>query len=165
MDLRGHGDSDATFAEYGEAAAGDDALSIVVELGGPAVLVGNSIGAGAAAYAAFERPDIIAEIALIGPIVRRVRTNPFKAWALRTLMCGPWAPAFWHSYVPSLYPGRKPDLDEHRAAIRESMRRAGGFRVRVPGGAQQPLPDLRKRGSGRGFFVPRQVSPSHCHSV
>jgi predicted alpha/beta hydrolase len=44
MDLRGHGDSDVSFAEYGdEATAGD-----IAELGGPAVIVGNSMAAGSA---------------------------------------------------------------------------------------------------------------------
>src|SRR3954471_18090450 len=52
MDLRGHGDSDTTFARYDDVAAGEDALALVEQLGGPAVLLGNSMGAGAAAWAA-----------------------------------------------------------------------------------------------------------------
>ena len=49
MDLRGHGDSDTTFATHGDVVTGQDALALVEHLGGPAVLVGNSMGAGAAA--------------------------------------------------------------------------------------------------------------------
>ena len=48
MDLRGHGDSDMTFASFGDAVTGQDVLSLIAELGGPAVVVGNSMGAGAA---------------------------------------------------------------------------------------------------------------------
>jgi pimeloyl-ACP methyl ester carboxylesterase len=71
MDLRGHGDSDATFAEYDDVAAGTDLLALVHELGGgPAVLVGSSMGAGAAAWAAAEGPDLVRGLVLTGPFVR-----------------------------------------------------------------------------------------------
>ena len=60
MDLRGHGGSDATFTEYDDVAAGQDALALAVSLGGaPLALVGNSMGAGAAVWAAAERPDLV----------------------------------------------------------------------------------------------------------
>jgi pimeloyl-ACP methyl ester carboxylesterase len=126
MDLRGHGDSDATFSSYDDVAAGTDALALIDYLGGPAVLVGNSMGAGAAAWAAAERPDLVAGLVLIGPFVRQVPINPVMAFVFRIAMSGPWAPAVWHAYLPSLYPGRKPDdFADHRAAIRASMRRPG----------------------------------------
>ncbi|HEU5036455.1 MAG TPA: alpha/beta hydrolase [Nocardioides sp.] len=127
MDLRGHGDSDATFEAYDDVAAGSDLLALVEELGaGPALVVGSSMGAGAAVWAAAERPDLVAGVALLGPFVRQVPINPVMAWAFRVAMSGPWATTVWHSYLPSLYPGRKPaDFAEHRAAIRASMRRPG----------------------------------------
>ena len=41
-------------------------------------------------------------------------------------MGGPWARAAWASYLPRLYPGRRPDdFVEHRASIVASMRRPG----------------------------------------
>jgi pimeloyl-ACP methyl ester carboxylesterase len=49
MDLCGHGDSDATFDAYDDVAAGTDLIALAGHLGGPAVMVGNSMGAGAAA--------------------------------------------------------------------------------------------------------------------
>ena len=53
VDLRGHGESDATFAVCNDVALGTDLVSLVEHLGGgPAVLVGNSMGAGAAAWTA-----------------------------------------------------------------------------------------------------------------
>src|ERR1700712_5492034 len=45
MDLRGHGDSDATFDAYDDVAAGGDILALIEQLGGPAVVIGNSMGA------------------------------------------------------------------------------------------------------------------------
>lgn len=126
MDLRGHGDSDAGFDAYDDVAAGSDVLALVAELGGPALVVGNSMGAGAAVWAAAESPDQVAGIALLGPFVRDAPVNPLLALAFRAAMVGPWAATVWHAYLPSLYPGRKPaDFAEHREAVRASMRKTG----------------------------------------
>ncbi|PPK98177.1 alpha-beta hydrolase superfamily lysophospholipase [Kineococcus xinjiangensis] len=126
MDLRGHGGSDATFDRYDDVAAGEDVLAVVAELGGPAVVVGNSMGAGAAAWAAAERPDAVSGLVLLGPFVRNPTMNPLLAWAFRAAMAGPWAPRVWTSYLPKLYPGHRPDdLAEHVAAVSASMRRPG----------------------------------------
>ena len=76
MDLRGHGDSDTTFSEYDDVAAGSDAVALVQHLQQPAVLVGNSMSAGAAVWAAVERPDLVTGLVLIGPFVRQVPMNP-----------------------------------------------------------------------------------------
>jgi len=126
LDLRGHGGSDATFSSYDDVAAGTDVLALVEELGGPAVVVGNSMGAGAAVWAAAERPDLVVGIVLVGPFVRNAPVNPLMALAFKVAMAGPWAPAVWASYLPSLYPGRRPDdFEAHRSAIRAGMRRPG----------------------------------------
>ena len=54
-DLRGHGDSDATFTSYGDEETAGDVIALIEELGGPAVVVGNSMGAGSAVLAAAQR--------------------------------------------------------------------------------------------------------------
>ncbi|GAA1699553.1 alpha/beta hydrolase [Microbacterium sediminicola] len=126
MDLRGHGESDATFDRYDDEAAGSDALALIDELGGPAILVGNSMGAGASVWAAAQRPDAVSGVALIGPFVRNAPVNPVMGLLFRVLMLRPWARQSWLSYLPSLYPGRRPDdFEAHRAAIRRAMRRPG----------------------------------------
>lgn len=127
MDLRGHGESDATFDAYDDVAAGSDALALIRELGGgPAIIVGHSMSAGATVWAAAERPDLVAGVVLVGPFVRNPPMNPVLRWAFRIAMSPPWAPAVWSAHLPSLYPGQKPtDFDEHRRRIRASMRRPG----------------------------------------
>lgn len=45
-DLGGHGDSDMTFASYGDVETADDVTALIEKLGGRAVVVGNSMGAG-----------------------------------------------------------------------------------------------------------------------
>ena len=57
-DLRGHGDSDATFRSYGDEETAGDFVALIGELGGPAVVVGNSMGAGLRSLPRSQRPGI-----------------------------------------------------------------------------------------------------------
>ena len=131
MDLRGHGDSDATFRAYDDVAAASDALALVDHLGGrdggsdggPAVLVGNSMCAGAAVIAAADRPEAVAGLALLGPFVRNSAVNPLMPLALRALLLRPWGPAAWAAYYRASYPTQPPaDLAEHQRRIRSTLR-------------------------------------------
>ncbi len=125
-DLRGHGDSDTTFSTYGDVETAGDIIALVEELGGPAVVVGNSMGAGAAVYAAAQRPDLISGLVLVGPFVRNGNATTFQRVLLRIAMAPPWAAMSWNSYLPKLYKGRLPaDFDEYRKAVAASLRRPG----------------------------------------
>ena len=125
-DLRGHGDCDATFTSYGDVETADDIIALIEELEGPAVVVGNSMGAGAAAYAAAERPDLINGLVLVGPFVRNGKTTAMQRVLLRVAMARPWAAMSWNSYLPKLYKGQLPvDFDEYRRTIVASLRRPG----------------------------------------
>ena len=59
MDLRGHGESSCVFESYDDEALASDVIALAESLGGPAVLIGNSMGAGAAVIAAAARPDLV----------------------------------------------------------------------------------------------------------
>jgi pimeloyl-ACP methyl ester carboxylesterase len=125
-DLRGHGDSDTTFASYGDAATAGDVIALIEELGGPAVVVGNSMAAGSAVLAAAERPELVSRLVLVGPFVRNGKTTAIQRLILRAAMARPWAAASWKMYLPKLYAGRKPDdFDAYRAAAIASLRRPG----------------------------------------
>lgn len=129
-DLRGHGDSDATFTTYGDAATGADLLALVAELGQPAFLVGNSMGAGAAVWAAAERPDLVLGLVLLGPFVRDGQLGAFQRILVRLAMSPLWAAASWKSYLPKLYAGRRPDdFDTQRDRVVASLRRPGYARA------------------------------------
>lgn len=130
MDLRGHGESDTTFDRYDDVAAGEDLLALVAELGGPAVLVGNSMSAGAAVWAAAEQPGAVAGLVLVGPFVREVPIGRLQRVAFRVAFDGPWGRRAWTAYYPRFYPGAKPpDLEGHVAAIRASLARPGAMRA------------------------------------
>jgi len=129
-DLRGHGDSDTTFASYGDVETAGDILALIEELGGPAVVVGNSMGAGAAALAAAERPDLVSGLVLVGPFVRNGEVSAIQRALLRLAMARPWAASVWKAYLPKLYAGQRPaDFAEYRDRVVSSLRRPGYARA------------------------------------
>lgn len=130
MDLRGHGDSDATFDAYDDEAAASDVIALIEHLGGPAVVVGNSMGAGAAVLAAARRPDLVRGLVVIGPFVRDVPTSAVKRWMFRLAFGGPWARRAWISFLPRLYPTRRTDdFTAHRARIAAAIAKPGHRRA------------------------------------
>jgi pimeloyl-ACP methyl ester carboxylesterase len=125
-DLRGHGDSDTTFTSYGDGETAGDVIALIEELGGPAVVVGNSMGAGAAVLAAAQRPELVSGLILVGPFVRNGKTSALQHLMLRVAMARPWAAISWKAYMPKLYAGqRPPDFDEYRDRVVASLRRPG----------------------------------------
>jgi pimeloyl-ACP methyl ester carboxylesterase len=129
-DLRGHGDSDAVFDSYGDTETAGDILALIEELGGPAVVVGNSMGAGAAALAAATAPGLVRGLVLVGPFVRNGEPSMLQRLMLRVAMARPWAVASWRAYMPRLYAGqRPPDFDEYRGRVIASLRRTGYARA------------------------------------
>jgi pimeloyl-ACP methyl ester carboxylesterase len=133
MDLRGHGNSDTTFHTQGDVPTALDILALIDELGAPAVVLGNSMGAAAAAWAAAERPAAIAGLVFYGPLLREPTTSTLArvvSHALyRVAFAKPWGAAFWAGYYRSLNRGiRAPWLPEHVAAIRDNLRETGRLR-------------------------------------
>lgn len=129
LDLRGHGDSDTGFADYSATAVGRDALALVRHLdAGPAVLVGTSLGAGAAAFAAALDPERVRGLVLVGPFVRDVPPGLIMSAAMRVLFSGPWKVSAWLWYFDSLFPTRKPpDHAAHKAHLEANLREPGRF--------------------------------------
>jgi pimeloyl-ACP methyl ester carboxylesterase len=125
-DLRGHGDSDAKFSSYGDVETAGDVVALIEELGGPAVVIGNSMGAGCAVLASAERPDLVNGMVLVGPFVRDGKMSAMQGILLRVAMARPWAAMSWKMYLPKLYAGRRPvDFDEYKKKVVTSLRRPG----------------------------------------
>lgn len=123
-DLRGHGDSDTSFESYGDEATAGDIQALVTELGGSAVIVGNSLAAGAAVIVAAETPALVDGLVLVGPFVRNPPANAVTKAMFRAMMAPLWVAAVWKSYMPTLYAGRKPDdFEEYRTAVIASLKR------------------------------------------
>jgi pimeloyl-ACP methyl ester carboxylesterase len=126
-DLRGHGESSASFSSYGDSETADDIVALLEHLGEPATVVGNSMAAGAAVIAAAQHPEHITGLVLIGPFVRTpAGQGPAARLAFRILLARPWAAAVWRAYLPTLYAGKRPaDFIEYRRAVVAAIRRPG----------------------------------------
>ena len=124
MDLRGHGDSDASFTAYDDVAAATDALALIDHLDADrALLIGNSMTGGSAVWAAAEAPERVAGLVLVDPFVRNLPPNPLMTFAFRAGLVRPWGPAVWRGNYRRLYPGRPPaDLAEYQRRQSESLR-------------------------------------------
>jgi pimeloyl-ACP methyl ester carboxylesterase len=132
LDIRGHGDSDATFSSYDDVALASDILALVDELGESAFLVGNSMAAGACVIAAAEAPAEVKGLALLGPFVRDPEGGALAKLLFRLLLVKPWGPAAFLSYYPQWLPGQKPaGYEEHRSLVRDNLRRPGHWRAFV----------------------------------
>ncbi|MEV6797906.1 alpha/beta hydrolase [Micromonospora rifamycinica] len=125
-DLRGHGDSDTTFTSYGDPETASDISALITELGRPAVVVGNSLAAGAGVIAAADHPEQISGLALVGPFVRNPTLPPGMRSLLHVMTSPLWVATVWKAYMPSLYAGAKPaDFTAYRAAVVDRLRQPG----------------------------------------
>ena len=126
VDLRGHGDSDVTFAVYDDVAAATDLVALAGYLGGPAILIGNSMGAAAACWAAAEAPELTAGLVLLGPFVRNGKVSPLGKLMFRLALLRPWGPAVWKTYFRTLYPTRRDaEYETHIAEVAANLRQPG----------------------------------------
>ena len=124
-DLRGMGGSSASgWRSYTNAAIGGDIVALLKHLNaGPAVVIGTSMGSGAAAWAAAEAPQHVSDLVLIGPFVREPRNAATLQGALQRLLirsafAGPWGRPAWGAYWSSLFRSRKPaDFEACKARL------------------------------------------------
>jgi pimeloyl-ACP methyl ester carboxylesterase len=130
MDLRGHGESSTGWRDVSAEAIGGDVLALIHHLGaGHALVIGTSMAAGAAVWAAAEQPDAVSGLVLIGPFVRDVdspaKLRLYRA-LFRVLLARPWGPVFWTRYWASLFPSFRPaDFDAYAARLRENLAEPG----------------------------------------
>jgi pimeloyl-ACP methyl ester carboxylesterase len=134
VDLRGHGDSDASFSSYGDEATATDLVALLEALlagsGEKAVIAGNSLSAASAVIAATRRPDLVRGLVLLGPFVRDPAISAVSRLAFRAMTAAPCAGAVWARYLPTLFAGRRPEgFAEHLAEVRASFRRTGHARA------------------------------------
>ena len=127
MDLRGMGESSAEWPDYSAAAVGADVVALLTHLGAPhAVVIGNSMAAASAVWAAAEAPDRIDGIVLIDPFVRDMPVSWATSALLKVAFVRPWGVAAWSAYYGSLYPTSKPtDFEEYRASLRRNLSEPG----------------------------------------
>ncbi|MGE5373688.1 MAG: alpha/beta fold hydrolase [Bacteroidota bacterium] len=126
MDVRGMGESTTDWNDFSVAGIGRDIIALIRELNaGPAVIVGTSMAAGAAVWAAAEAPGLIRATILVGPFVRG-DGNWFLQTLFILLFARPWGPSIWTKYYSTLYPSCKPaDFGTYVNSLRENLKEQG----------------------------------------
>lgn len=136
VDLRGHGESSTGWGSYSRTDTARDLLALVRDLGGPAVLVGQSFSGGAVTIAAATNPDLVSAIVEIAPFTRPPKTNVgallrnphnYRRGALllaEFVLTG--SVRAWSRYLNVAYPGSKPaDWESWLALLQANLREPG----------------------------------------
>jgi pimeloyl-ACP methyl ester carboxylesterase len=137
VDLRGCGDSSLGWDGYSRTDIAGDLVALVRELGGPAVIVGQSISGGAATIAAATAPDVVAGVVELAPFTRKVsfslggllRVPRYRRGFVllgRTLLGSRSA---WEGYLDLAYPAKPADWDAELARIDAKLREPGRMKV------------------------------------
>jgi pimeloyl-ACP methyl ester carboxylesterase len=115
VDLRGAGESSATWPSYTRTDIAGDLIAVIRRIGGPAVLVGHSISGGAATIAAAQAPDLITGIVELAPFTRKqavklgdLANSAYRKGAIRMTGTMMGRRSSWQKYLDLAYPGRKP---------------------------------------------------------
>jgi pimeloyl-ACP methyl ester carboxylesterase len=137
VDLRGCGDSSLGWDGYSRTDIAGDLVALVRELGGPAVIIGQSISGGAATIAAATAPDVVVGIVELAPFTRKVsysltgllRVPRYRRGFVllaRTLLGSRSA---WEGYLDLAYPTKPADWDAALGRIDAELREPGRMKA------------------------------------
>nr|WP_221380515.1 alpha/beta hydrolase [Actinoplanes polyasparticus] len=138
VDLRGCGESSAVWPSYSRTDIAGDLIAVVRHLGGPAVLVGQSISGGAVTIAAAQAPDLVEGIVEIAPFTRKLSfklsdlgSKTYRTGMTRLMMMAVLGSVnWWHKYLDLAFPGRKPaDWDEQLRRNADSLAQPGRMKA------------------------------------
>lgn len=138
VDLRGCGESSLGWDGYSRTDIAGDLVALVRELGGPAVVVGQSISGGAATIAAATAPEVISGLVELAPFTRAasypigglLRVKRYRrgtVFLMRTLLAG--SLPGWKGYLDLAYPSKPDDWDAELARIDAKLREPGRMAV------------------------------------
>jgi pimeloyl-ACP methyl ester carboxylesterase len=126
LDVRGHGETSTQWDDFSVAGCGSDLVALIRHLdAGPAVIIGTSMSAGSAIWAAAEAPECVSGMVLIGAFTRGKTAWPVKL-LMSILFARPWGPGMWIRYFSTLFPSRKPhDFAEYSTQLRANLTQPG----------------------------------------
>jgi pimeloyl-ACP methyl ester carboxylesterase len=134
VDIRGCGDSSLGWDGYSRTDIAGDLVAVVRHLGGPAVIIGQSISGGAATIAAATAPDLITGVIELAPFTRTqsvslgglVRIKRHRAGTIRlgmTMLRG--SLSSWKKYLDLAYPTKPADWAGELARIEAKLSEPG----------------------------------------
>jgi len=130
-DMRGHGESSmGDWKSISRTDVAGDLVALIRHLGGPAVIVGQSLSGGAATIAAATAPDLVSGVVEIGPFTRKVqyslggmiRVRRYRRGSLlltRVQMLH--SLKAWMGYLDVAYPEKPADYAAYMAALRAKL--------------------------------------------
>ncbi|THG32517.1 alpha/beta hydrolase [Glaciibacter flavus] len=132
VDIRGCGDSSVGWKSYERTDIAGDVVALVRHLGGPAVVVGQSISGGAATIAAADAPEDIAGVVELAPftrkqsfdlvgILRNKRVRQGTTQLAKVMMSG--SLKGWMGYLDVAIPAKPADWSDDRARIETALSR------------------------------------------
>ncbi|SDT74726.1 alpha/beta fold hydrolase [Actinoplanes derwentensis] len=158
LDIRGCGDSSLGWDGYSRTDIAGDLVALVRHLGGPAVIMGQSISGGAATIAAATASDLIAGVIELAPFTREqsvslgalFRVKRYRAGSTQlgmTMALG--SMSSWKKYLDLAYPNKPFDWDDELARIETKMSEPGRMKTlqamckTSPGDAGAQLPNVK----------------------
>jgi pimeloyl-ACP methyl ester carboxylesterase len=138
VDIRGCGDSGLGWDGYSRTDIAGDLVAVVRHLGGPAVIIGQSISGGAATIAAATAPDVISGVIELAPFTRAqafdlgglLRVKRFRAGytqIAKVLLGG--SLASWKKYLDLAVPAKPADWDAELARIEAKLSEPGRMKA------------------------------------
>ncbi|MET3807958.1 pimeloyl-ACP methyl ester carboxylesterase [Nakamurella sp. UYEF19] len=138
VDIRGCGDSSLGWNGYSRTDIAGDLVAVVRRLGGPAVVIGQSISGGAATIAAATAPELITGLIELAPFTRKqafdfsglLRVKRFRAGYSRlamTLVLG--SLPSWKKYLDLAMPVKPADWDIELARIDAKLSEPGRMKA------------------------------------
>ena len=157
-DLRGHGDSSLGWPSITRTDVAGDLIALIRHLGGPAVIVGQSLSGGAATIAAAKEPGLVVGIVEINPFTLTQKTDlgallrarRYRRGGLRLIGTQLFRSlSQWLSYLNVAYPTKPADWTEYTAALAAKLREPGRMAEfmktgkSTPADAQAQLPSVQ----------------------
>ena len=158
VDIRGCGDSSLGWNGYSRTDIAGDLVAVVRHLGGPAVIIGQSISGGAATIAAATAPDLITGVIELAPFTRAqsiplgamLRVKRYRTGSMlltRTVLAG--SMSAWKKYLDLAYPTKPADWNTELTRIETKLGEPGRMKAlqsmckSKPGDAGAQLANVR----------------------
>ena len=136
--MRGCGDSSLGWDGYSRTDIAGDLVEVVRHLGGPAVIIGQSISGGAATVAAATAPEVISGVIELAPFTRKqpvdvgglLRARSYRTGYLRIagVLVGGSLPS-WKKYLDLAMPVKPADWEDELGRIEAKLEEPGRMKV------------------------------------
>lgn len=137
VDIRGCGESSVGWEGYSRTDIAGDLVAVVRHLGGPAVIIGQSISGGAATIAAATAPEVITGVVELAPFTRKqsvslsglLRVKRYRAGSTRLAMTMLGSLSAWKQYLDLAYPTKPADWAGELGRIDATMSEPGRMKA------------------------------------